>query len=652
MKSVTVFALRSERKKLMEYLQRQGTVDISRMENERAEEGFVKIETTQSANSFERNAATAEKAVEIVNEYVPKKGGLLSSFSGRRIVTDDEFSKVASENVQILQKCHNVVKASAGMTECAAEKARLLARIESLIPWEKLDVSQQFSGTKRTVGFVGSLPKRRTEQEIAEIIASADSDLEFVVETVSANDEQTNVFILCVKSQSEKMSQVLRGLGFVKPPQATTKVPKKKIAELKKRLEQTECKLEEYKKEIIELAVFREDMELVADYFKVRADKYRAIGTLDHSKNTFIVKGYIDECKADQLKQYVESNFAASVEIEEPRCEDDVPVAIKNNDFTAPAAGLTELYSLPGKEDIDPTPVMSFFYYFFFGMMLSDAGYGLLLALGSWFLLKKFQPEKDMARSLKLFIYCGISTVFWGIIFGSFFGDAIWVISETFFGVTLPPWPINPMNQAIELFIISVAMGFVVIMTGLIVKLLNTARNQSVADAIFETGSWILILIGIGVLAVGILGGIATLTPIGGVLAILGALVVIANGVRAKGPAGIISGIGGLYDITGYISDLMSFSRLMALGLTTAAMGQVFNMLGAMGGRSVVGALVMFVIFTVGHLLSFALNALGAYVHTLRLQYVELFGKFYEGGGKPFKPFSHKGKYTRFKEDK
>ncbi len=651
MKSVTVFALRSERKKLIEYLQRQGTVDITRMENEKAEDGFERLDTTQSANGFERNAATAEKAVEIIDEYVPKNGGLLASFSGRRIITDEQYAEAVAKNAEIMQKCHEVVKASAGFTECAAEKARLLARIESLLPWETLDVSQQFSGTKRTVGFVGSLPKNRTESEIAESIASADSELEFSVEKISANEEQTNIFLVCPRSQGDRMTQVLRELGFARPPQATTKVPKEKIAELRERLLETERKQENFKKVITDMAELREDMELVADYFNVRADKYRAIGTLEHSKNVFILKGYIDESKAYQLKEHLESNFTAAVEIEDPT-EEDVPVALKNNAFTAPAAGLTELYSLPGKDDIDPTPVMSFFYYFFFGMMLSDAGYGLLLALGSWFLLKKFQPEKGMARSLKLFIYCGISTVFWGVIFGSFFGDAIWVISENFFGVTLPPWPINPMNQAIELFIISVAMGFVVIMTGLIVKFLNTVRHQSLTDAVFETGSWILILLGIGVLAVGILGGIAILTPIGGVMAIVGALMIIANGVRTKGPAGIISGIGGLYDITGYISDLMSFSRLMALGLTTAAMGQVFNMLGAMGGRSVVGALIMFVIFTVGHLLSFALNALGAYVHTLRLQYVELFGKFYEGGGKPFKPFAHNSKYTRFKEDK
>ncbi len=651
MKSVTVFALKSERKRILEILQREGTVDISRQELAEPIEGFERYDTSQAVGNFERTAATAQRAVEILSEYAPESKGLLASLSGRRIVSDDEYGEVVKSSSEIMQKCREVIKAAAGVTECIAEKARLNARIETVIPWEALDVSQQFSGTKRTAAFIGSIPKNRSENEITELLASKNSELVFSVEKISSNEEQTNIFVACPKSQRDAMALALKELGFIRPPQSTTKVPKDKLEELRQKIEETEKRQKELTELIVSHAESRCDMELAADYYSTRAEKYRLLGELDQSKNTFILKGYIDADKAEELKAYIEGGFKAAVELEDP-IEEDVPVAIKNNAFTAPAAGLTELYALPQKNEVDPTPIMSFFYYFFFGMMLSDAGYGILLALGSWFLIKKCKPEKSMERSLRLFMYCGISTVFWGIIFGSFFGDIIWVISRTFFNYELPPWPINPMNQAIELFIVSLVMGFVVIITGLLAKFINSCRNDGAVAAIFETGSWITILLGIGVVAVGIFLKVNILSVVGGILAGLGALTVVANGVRVKGPAGIISGLGGLYDITGYISDLMSFSRLMALGLTTAAMGQVFNLLGAMGGRSVVGALVMFVIFTVGHLASFALNALGAYVHTLRLQYVELFGKFYEGGGKPFKPFAHKSKYTRFKEDK
>lgn len=650
MSSITIVALKSERKKLLEYLQRQSVIDLTREDDEQKDE-YLRIDTASSVSQFERNAAACDRAVEILRNYNPKSGGLLSSFSGRRIITDEQYNEAVSKNADIMSVCREVLRCDKQLTENAADRARYNARMEMLKPWQRLDVSQQFSGTKRTAGFVGIVPKEWTEAELSAAIAEKAPDKIFSLEIISSSTEQTGIFLICPKADADEISKALREKGFTRPPSATTKTPSVKIEELIAKIEALDKQDEELKAKLLELSESVEDIELVSDYFMSRADKYRALANIDHSKRTFIIKGYIATEKVESLKAELEAKFLSAVTFEKADGE-EVPVAIKNNAFTAPAAGLTELYSMPSKADIDPTPIMSFFYYFFFGMMLSDAGYGLLLALGAWLLIKKCKPEKSMENTLRLFIYCGISTVIWGIIFGSFFGDAIWVISDVFFGKKLPPWPINPMNQAIELFIVSLAMGFVVILTGLIAKFFNTIRNEGIVSAIFETGSWIIILLGIAAIAVGIFINIGILTTVGAAAAIVGALLVVSNGVRLKGIGGILSGLGGLYDITSYISDLMSFSRLMALGLTTAAMGQVFNLLGSMGGRSIGGALGMFIIFTVGHLLSFALNALGAYVHTLRLQYVELFGKFYEGGGKPFKPFAHKSKYTRFKEDK
>ena len=650
MSSITIVALKSERKKLLEYLQRQSVIDLTREDDEQKDE-YLRIDTASSVSQFERNAAACDRAVEILRNYNPKSGGLLSSFSGRRIITDEQYNEAVSKNADIMSVCREVLRCDKQLTENAADRARYNARMEILQPWQSLDVSQQFSGTERTAGFVGIVPKEWTEAELSAAIAEKAPDKIFSLEIISSSTEQTGIFLICPKADADEISKALREKGFTRPPSATTKTPSVKMEELIAKIEALDKQDEELKAKLLELSESVEDIELVSDYFMSRADKYRALANIDHSKRTFIIKGYIATEKVESLKAELEAKFLSAVTFEKADGE-EVPVAIKNNAFTAPAAGLTELYSMPSKADIDPTPIMSFFYYFFFGMMLSDAGYGLLLALGAWLLIKKCKPEKSMENTLRLFIYCGISTVIWGIIFGSFFGDAIWVISDVFFGKKLPPWPINPMNQAIELFIVSLAMGFVVILTGLIAKFFNTIRNEGIVSAIFETGSWIIILLGIAAIAVGIFINIGILTTVGAAAAIVGALLVVSNGVRLKGIGGILSGLGGLYDITSYISDLMSFSRLMALGLTTAAMGQVFNLLGSMGGRSIGGALGMFIIFAVGHLLSFALNALGAYVHTLRLQYVELFGKFYEGGGKPFKPFAHKSKYTRFKEDK
>ena len=330
------------------------------------------------------------------------------------------------------------------------------------------------------------------------------------------------------------------------------------------------------------------------------------------------------------------------------------PVVLKNNAFASPAETITRMYSLPSAKDIDPTPLTGFFYYFLFGMMLSDAGYGLLMVLGTSLVLKKFSPSKSMRSMMKMFLYCGLSTVFWGLIFGSFFGDSIAVISRTFFGkeVALPTL-IDPMNGgAVQLLILSLAIGLIQIIAGLGAKFVTCMKNGDKAGAFFDAGLWITTLVGVGVLAVGIFAW-DILVTVGAVIAVASLVgLILTQGREHKNPVvRLLVGVKSLYDITGYVSDLLSFSRLMALGLTTAAMGAVFNLLGTLGGKSILGVLLMVIIFPLGHAISFALNVLGAYVHTLRLQYVELFSKFYDGGGREFKSFSIKNKYVELKND-
>lgn len=277
------------------------------------------------------------------------------------------------------------------------------------------------------------------------------------------------------------------------------------------------------------------------------------------------------------------------------------------------------MYALPLASDIDPTPVMSIFYYLFFGMMLSDAGYGLLLVLGSWFLIKKCRPEPGMRRNLQLFFCCGVATIFWGLAFGSFFGDAIPLISGTFFGheVNLPRL-LDPMTQAVELLVLSLVLGFLQIMVGMGCKFYVQWRSGDRWGAVFDTGFWMTGLAGIGLW---LAGGMLTpvLATVGMWTAILSALGLVLTAGRAKkGPMRFVSGLASLYDSTSYVSDLMSYSRLMALGLTTGAMASVFNKLGTIMGGGVGGVILMLIIFPVGHAISFGLNALGAYVHTIR----------------------------------
>ena len=316
------------------------------------------------------------------------------------------------------------------------------------------------------------------------------------------------------------------------------------------------------------------------------------------------------------------------------------------------------MYSPPSHGDIDPTPLLAFFFYFFFGMMFSDAGYGLLMVIGTGLAIKLFKPDKEMRNTLKLFQYCGVSTFFWGLVFASFFGDAPATLYNYFTGADITmkqifPWPtIDPQKDALMLMIISIAFGLVHILVGMGCKFYVCLRQKDYGGAFFDTGLWMLMLIGFAVLAAGMAFG-QTLVYVGAGIAIFCAIgLVLTQGRNKKGFGKVIGGLASLYDITGYISDLLSYSRLLALGLTTGVMAQVFNMLSTMFGKSWFGIILLIIVFIIGHAINIGLNALGSYVHTMRLQYVEMFGKFYEGGGKQFKPFKLNSKYIKIQEDK
>lgn len=260
-----------------------------------------------------------------------------------------------------------------------------------------------------------------------------------------------------------------------------------------------------------------------------------------------------------------------------------------------------------------------------------------------------------MRRNLQLFLYCGVSTIIWGLIFGSFFGDIIPTVAKTFFGAPetfAMPALIDPIEDSILLLVLSLALGMLQILAGLGCRFYMQWRSGDRWGAVFDTGFWMTALLGASILAVG-MTAVPALTAVGGAVfaaSLLG--LVLTQGRKKKGPMKVLSGLASLYDVTGYVSDLMSYTRLMALGLTTGVLASVFNLLGAMFGKSVMGAIMLILIFLLGHAVNLGINALGAYVHTIRLQYVELFSKFYEGGGRMFRPFAFRSKYIRIREEK
>ena len=408
-------------------------------------------------------------------------------------------------------------------------------------------------------------------------------------------------------------------------------------------------------------------MQYTIDYFSMRIEKYDVLGRLWQSPHVFVITGYIPAESAPALEKELTEKFEAYVELETPAEDEDVPVKLKNNAFAAPVEGVLESYSMPGRKEIDPSTLMAVFYYFLFGMMLSDAGYGLLMVIGCGIALAKFKNmEESLRKFLKMFLYCGISTVFWGAMFGSFFGDAVTVIGKTFFNVdiAIPALWFTPLNEPMRLLLFSFLIGVIHLFAGLGAQFYQLARQGLWKDAIFDVVFWYM-LVGGGILYLLSMQMFADMVSLGFTLpAAVGTAGAIAAGIGAVGivlTAGresrspfkrLLKGLYGLYGVSSYLSDILSYSRLLALGLATGVIASVFNQMGAMLGNSPAGVAVFVFAFLVGHTLNLGINVLGAYVHTNRLQFVEFFGKFFEGGSRKFNPFSAKTKYFKITEEK
>lgn len=667
MVKINIFGLNRNRKRILEYLQRVGTVEIRETSDDN-DEVFSKQDTLSTRLSFENYQKTLQTATNILDNLVPPTGSAFAMFEGRAIIDDSKFDFIENNSAEIVRKATILVNLNKKVEDKQNDILREKTAIETLIPWEKLDVSMRIKETKNTMIFIGSLPGEYDEASIGEMLKEQDLNPDEVqIEIVSSNTMQTCLFVMCHKKICLSVESALRLNGFSYPAIPSKTPPLERIKLLKERISQAEEEVEKLNEEIKSYASDRENFLLAYDYFLARVEKYEVLGKLSKSDNTFYLEGYTLEDKSEQLKKALSYKFGCYVELIKPNEKEEVPVLLKNNPFSSPTEGVVESYSLPKKGEVDPTCVMSIFYYIFFGLMLSDMAYGLIMAIGCAVVLHKFKNmELGMKQNVKMFMYCGISTAIWGLVFGSFFGDVIEVVGETFFNASwsTPRLWFSPIDDPMKLLMYCLGFGIIHIFVGLAMKFYMCVKTGDIKSAIYDVVFWYF-LVGGGIIYfmsmqmfADISGMGFTLDPtigsIGGYMAGIGALGIIATAGRtSKSPAiRIMKGVYGLYNATSYLSDILSYSRLLALGLATGVIASVFNQMGAMAGGGIVGGIVFILVFAAGHSLNIGLNVLGAYVHSNRLEFVEFFSKFYEGGGKKFNPFSAKTKYFKFMEEK
>ena len=720
MKKICLCAGKQDRKAVLEMLQRMGTVEIRR--EDPAGDGLNQMDMSEALAGLEEKIGMIGRALQILFRLEPEKRSLFAALEGKRLPAGDLYKKGEACRERICGCAERILELAGEMEALEAENGRIGERIRELEPWKTLEFPLDDPGTKNFVVILGSLAQMPQEQQIRQLLEEGFEEngedvcrhegepeisgreqgrayLEIFGQKRGgaplevfgreqgrayleiSDREQGNVYleilgrergrtylgILCGRDDESRVRELLGSRGFVPAPGGGQgETPAGEIQRLKAASRRNRDRILGCRQEIGKMQGRREELERTEDYFRVRAQKYRVLGELWQSRTVFFLEGYVPEAAAEKVKARILEHFAAQVEIRDPEAGEQAPVLLKNGRIAESVQGVLESFGLPRRGETDPTAVMWVFYVFFFGMMLADAAYGFLVAASCGILLLRFRGMPEAwRRSVKLFFWCGISTLIWGVLFGSYFGDALDVAAEAFWGVRLPEgesllpavW-FAPIQDPMKMLLYAMLFGLIHLLTGLAIRGLRYLREKRYGDFFCQVVLWYVLLAGLLLLLLpgeifrsvtGIrLDFPLALTAAGKILAAAGALgILLFAGRRAQNPAVRLAlGAYELYGVTGWLGDVLSYSRLLALGLATGVIASVINQMGVM-----LGPVGFFVVFLAGHLLNLAINLLGAYVHTCRLQYVEFFGKFYEGGGRPFAPFAQETKYVEIKEE-
>ena len=506
---------------------------------------------------------------------------------------------------------------------------------------------------------IGTFPDSQTDASIKESLAERIPEIEAIeTEVVYTSEMQSCAVVMCLKKDANTVTEALRSMGFVRPTVISDKTPKEMLKENRITINELDKQILKAQSEIVSMASAHEAIDFLIDYFTMRADKYEQFKKVSLSDNVLYLSGYIPVKYAEKTVEQLENKFTVAITLSEPEEDEEVPVLLENNAFAAGVEGITEMYSLPGKNDIDPNAIMSFFYYLFFGMMFSDAGYGLLMVIATAFILLKCKPEGNKKKTVMMYFFCGISTMFWGIMFGSFFGDLINVIRTNYLGLPemrLYLW-LNPQGDDLMTTMLwCFLFGIVHLFVGLAIKGYLEWKQGDRFGAICDVLSVYLAVGGAAPICAGMIIDVPDIyKTVGKYCALVGVvLIILTAGRSSKGIFGKLgSGLYALYNtISGYLSDVLSYSRLLALGLVTGIIGSVVNLMGTLPENMVVKTILFIVVFVLGHTINFGINIIGAYVHTNRLQYVEFFSRFYEGGGRAFNPLKVNSSTFKLKEE-
>ena len=632
MKHLRLLGMESEREALLKAMQEMECVEISSIDGseEALKSGFAKPDDKALMSAQEASRAY-RTALASLDRFAPEKKGMFRKRQG--VSRAAFFSAESEENARTAAETIN--KDTRRLGEIESERTKNEALRATLAPWLTVDVPLGGADGALSV-FFGTVGLNVTNDALKALADSLDGLLTW--QQASSDRSLRYLLVMCHGSVKERALSALRDLGFstvsFRGMTGTAKENDKALAE---NLAALEKERQEIEQRIAGLGGKREALLEASDRAAIALRREEAKSRLVGTDKAFLLEGWLPADRCAEIEKTLKP-FTCAIDTREPT-EDEypqVPVQLKNNKLTRPLNMVTEMYSLPAYGTLDPNPLMAPFFILFYGIMMADMGYGLLMMIASVIISKKYRPKGTSGELFSLLGLCGISTFIMGALTGGFFGDFLTQLVAIVSPGTVFALPklFDPLDDLTMILIGSMALGMVQIVTGMAISLIEKCKRKKFLDAFFEEITWWTVFIGIALLA---LGKGAAVLYVGCALVLLGPIV------QGKGWGKLTGVFGSLYNhVTGYFGDILSYTRLMALMLAGSVIAQVFNMLAAMPGN----VIAFIIISMLGNAMNFGLNLLGCYVHDLRLQCLEFFNKFYVDGGKPFRPMTLDTEYV------
>ena len=656
MKKLTVLAHSSDADAIVRRMLHLKCVQIQRSMPEAGELSLERIESDGKQTEIRERMAHIEAAMPRLAKYSTRRGGI-----GRRVQRLDRAAFVADGRAErAYLAVERTLAVKSRMDEIVAEQTRNEAAMQSLLPWLNYDAPLNEVSSAHTAMQLGSCLVKLYNYEALEAAGA-------YVEDVS-DDGKTQYFSVTYhKEDEEAVTAALDKCAFLKVNFSDISTTAQAAYD---ELERCQSALAEENSALIEtlmdLSESLDDIEVLYDVEGTNLNICLQKQKLYQTQNCIVLAGWLPAAAEERVLGGL-SAFECACEISEPEEGDEVPVLLRNNPFSGTFEWVIEMYSYPKYGGFDPTLIMSIFYFLIFGLMFADVGYGLLLVLACFGGVKLLNPKEGLKRMMLMFGYCGISCMIMGVLFGGWFGDLPVAIMNNFFpqfGGQAQNTPIghffnngvffNPVSSSIPFLFVALGMGEVHLVAGMAVNMVLTWKSGKRIQALCENIPYWVMFAGVDLMAPLAAAGMISSEPlapqtqallenlsgIGMYVMFVGiAMILFLKGIGEKTVfAWLIKGLGGLYSLISFASDLLSYSRILALGLVASVIAQVINMLTSLGASGPVGFIFMVIVMILGHGLNLAINLLGTFVHAARLQYIEFFGKFYEDGGEAFKP--------------